>query len=68
MQIFAWLSRKVYEAMAEGMRRFAAEVNPEQPPQTVEELKALVAAPPPALPPASPAPGEGEPAKPRAKK
>lgn len=64
--MFGWLTRKVYEAMSEGARRFMADIHPENPPATVEEMKALIAAPAPALPAAE---DETEqPAKPRAKK
>lgn len=48
--MFGWITRAVYSAAMEGMRRFFAEVHPEAPPQTVDELKALVAAPAAALP------------------
>lgn len=67
--MFNWLTRKVYEAMAEGARRFFAEVNPEAPPQTIAEMKAMVAEPPPALPAGDEQqPQPEEPATSRAKK
>lgn len=64
--MFNWLTNKVYTAMAEGARRFFAEVHPENPPQTIAEMKALVAEVPPALPAADEQPEE--PAAGRAKK
>lgn len=65
MNPFAYLTRKIKEACAEGFRQFFAEIHPDNPPATLEELRALTAAPPPALPPADKTDAEEEtPAKP----
>lgn len=68
MNPFMWLARKVKDAMTEGMRQFFAEVNPEAPPATVDELRALFVVPPPALPAAEPGDDAGEPPAPAKKR
>lgn len=69
MNVFAWLTRRVRESCTEGLRQFFADVSPDSPPQTIDELRALVAAPAPALPaPPDTEPDADTPAKPPRKR
>lgn len=44
MNPFNWIRARVYEAFAGGMRDFVAEIAPDNPPQTLAEMRQMLTA------------------------
>lgn len=54
MNPFKWIAEQVRLSVWEGFRQATAEMTPDRPPADLDELRALLAPTPPALPAAEP--------------